>query len=87
MEAKTGKMVAGELHDACSAVDSERHVQAESARNPESRWNFGAIMSQKFYDHMVIAVSKLLSVGSILWVAVVMKDVEGQVARFSLKRF
>ncbi len=32
-------------------------------------------MFQNFYDHMVIAVSKLLSVGSILSSPVVVKDV------------
>jgi outer membrane protein assembly factor BamB len=37
--------------------------------------NFGVIMSQNFYDHMVFAVSKLLSVGSILSSPVVVKDV------------
>jgi hypothetical protein len=37
--------------------------------------NFGGIMSQNFYDDMVIAVSKLLSIGSILSSPVVVKDV------------
>ena len=34
--------------------------------NADGTLNFGAIISQSFYDDMVIAVSKLLSVGSIL---------------------
>lgn len=53
-----------------SAATSERE---DTQRCVES--NFGVIMSQKFYDYMVIAVSKLLSVGSILSSPVVVKDV------------
>ena len=44
-------------------------------QNPDGTLNFGAIMSQNFYDDMVIAVGKLLSVGSILSSPVVVKDV------------
>jgi hypothetical protein len=39
IEAKTANLVAGELHDLCSGVDSERHLQAKPSRNPESRCN------------------------------------------------
>ena len=35
-------------------------------QNPDGTLNFGAIMSESLYDDMVIAVSKSLSVGSIL---------------------
>lgn len=35
-------------------------------QNPDGTLNFGAIMSQNSSDDMVIAVSKLFSVGSIL---------------------
>ena len=44
-------------------------------QNPDGTLNFGAIMSQNFYDDMVIAVGKLLNVGSILSSPVVVKDV------------
>ena len=44
-------------------------------QNPDGTLNFGVIMSQNFYNHMVFAVSKLLSVGSILSSPVVVKDV------------
>jgi outer membrane protein assembly factor BamB len=44
-------------------------------QNPDGTLNFGAIMSQNFYDDMVIAVRKLLSAGSILSSPVVVKDV------------
>jgi outer membrane protein assembly factor BamB len=44
-------------------------------QNPDGTLNFGVIMSQNFYDDMVIAVGKLLSVGSILSSPVVVKDV------------
>jgi outer membrane protein assembly factor BamB len=44
-------------------------------QNADGTLNFGAIMSQNFYDDMVIAVSKLLSVGSMLSSPVVVKDV------------
>ena len=44
-------------------------------QNPDGTLNFGAIMSQNFYDDMVIAVGKLLSVGSILSSPVVVEDV------------
>ena len=43
--------------------------------NADGTLNFGGIMSQNFYDDMVIAVSKLLSIGSILSSPVVVKDV------------
>jgi outer membrane protein assembly factor BamB len=43
--------------------------------NPDGTLNFGVIMAQDFYDDMVIAVSKLLSVGSILSSPLVVKDV------------
>lgn len=37
-----------------------------AVQNADGTLNFGAIMSQNFYDHTVIAASKLLSIGSIL---------------------
>jgi hypothetical protein len=56
------------ISEAATPCLGRRVVQAESARNPESdgTLNFGAIMSESLYDDMVIAVSKSLSVGSIL---------------------
>jgi outer membrane protein assembly factor BamB len=44
-------------------------------QNSDGTLNFGAIMSQNFYDDMVIAVRKLLSAGSILSSPVVVKNV------------
>jgi outer membrane protein assembly factor BamB len=44
-------------------------------QNADGALNFGAIMSQNVYDEMVIAASKLLSVGSMLSSPVVVKDV------------
>jgi hypothetical protein len=51
--------------------------QAETARNPESRWDLELRGNHvpKLYDHMATAVSKLLSVGSILSSPVVVKEV------------
>jgi hypothetical protein len=45
--------------------DTSKH-NLPAIQNADGTLNFDAIMSQNFYDDMVIAVSKLLSVGSIL---------------------
>jgi hypothetical protein len=54
-------------------------------QNPDGTLNFGVIMSQNSYDHMVFAVSKPLSVGSILSSPVVVKDVRGKYRRQSVR--
>ncbi len=73
-----GKFTAVDLktQKAVWVFQNETSKQALPAiQNPDGTLNFGAIMPQNFYDDMVIAVGKLLSVGSILSSPVVVKDV------------
>jgi hypothetical protein len=73
-----GKLTAVDLNTQKAAWVFQNDTSKQNlaaVQNADGTLNFGAIMSQNFCDDMVIAVSKLLSIGSILSWPVVVKDV------------
>lgn len=73
-----GKLTAVDLNTQKAAWVFQNDTSKQNlpaVQNADGTLNFGAIMSQNFYDDMVIAVSKLLSIGSSLSWPVVVKDV------------